>query len=969
MRLKSVGLSCPGLASAVGLALAATLAGCGGGGGAEDAKPAAGGGAAQASLTVSGVVADGPLQGASVCLDTNDSGACDPGEPVSGSTDGDGRYSLSIPGHLVGKHALVAQVPATAIDKDKPGIPVGVAFTLRAPASSQAQVFVSPLTTLVADAISNGVPAAVAEASIQQQLGLSNSPLADFTRVADPQAALLARTVNTVMVEVARLAAAHGIPADQTQALVRSTSAADLPLLAARVQAAAAQATGSASDRLLQVASQAASGVLADRNISSATVAAQAGIAKALSASAESPAAATPAGPDTTVRRFVYKDAANYSIQLLTGDASITNAAGEYDVNETRIDVVAGVAQPFNRNAVWWTGSQWLTCDNGWHVFKAVAQTATEPQRSLTCGVGRNEARIVSKDISGRRMADVVAELRSFPLRDSDGSLPETWGPSPALLGDAVFPAGAIMTTRQAISEIGGADMLALGSKPVLPSGMNAATLEEMTQFAGTYADPNAANSATAMAFLDDALVTPAQPGLAALQRYYASFSPNGNQLRFTRCDVLANGANTGCVALGIGTVATSSQGDARIMRITSGYPMDLLASRKRQRTWIERDGVVFNGQNLLPNLHHNQRLNGVAWAALRNRLGIPAHTEPSAPQRLAAFTNVHSFAFTDSNNWRYRQASRLLPMLADVANDYDESRIITAQGVRRTNHPQFHAWTGSAWRACSPLSGPGTFNPGTNEEVRCDSLKRNWQVTSTTLDGRFVSDVLREIRRYPGHENWGADPGLHANALSGARFAAGSRLEYATQLNYSTPLMVDASSSSTVRVPPNLMNADSSTWPQATTLDMVVVAYTGQLAQEAMSGNQALFMSSSYVEAPADGSLTGEVQYRVSFDPVGNRATFWRNRVWAADNRTTGFVALASTTFSIDNLGGQRVLRFASVPAEARDVGADRVLVEWSDGVRIGQPASQTARLPTLLRLNGPAWESVRVPLSIPPL
>src|SRR5438093_3309991 len=91
---------------------AAALVACGGGGGGGSAVQA------PAPLAITGIVADGPLQGASVCYDLNDNGACDAGEPSSASTDAAGAYALSVAPAEVGKHAVIVNVPATAIDKD-----------------------------------------------------------------------------------------------------------------------------------------------------------------------------------------------------------------------------------------------------------------------------------------------------------------------------------------------------------------------------------------------------------------------------------------------------------------------------------------------------------------------------------------------------------------------------------------------------------------------------------------------------------------------------------------------------------------------------------------------------------------------------------------------------------------------------------------------------------------------------------
>ena len=84
-------------------------------------------------VAVSGVVADGPRQGATVCYDLNDNNACDIGEP-SAVSNADGQYTFNIAETAAGRHSVLASVPATAVDKDT-GLAVGVAFQLKSPAT------------------------------------------------------------------------------------------------------------------------------------------------------------------------------------------------------------------------------------------------------------------------------------------------------------------------------------------------------------------------------------------------------------------------------------------------------------------------------------------------------------------------------------------------------------------------------------------------------------------------------------------------------------------------------------------------------------------------------------------------------------------------------------------------------------------------------------------------------------------
>lgn len=150
-----------GIEVGVGMtAVAVLVSGCLGGG-----STASNGGSA---TTLAGIVADGYLSGAKVCLDTNGNGVCDAGEP-SATTGAGGAYSISVPAGTASNVPVVAEVPASAVDADFPASTVGQAFTLAAPAGAS---FVSPLSTLVNEKIAAGATSASAVAAVAQALGI-----------------------------------------------------------------------------------------------------------------------------------------------------------------------------------------------------------------------------------------------------------------------------------------------------------------------------------------------------------------------------------------------------------------------------------------------------------------------------------------------------------------------------------------------------------------------------------------------------------------------------------------------------------------------------------------------------------------------------------------------------------------------------------------------------------------------------
>ncbi len=157
-------------------AIATLIAGCGGGG---SSSPAASNG----TTVMAGIVADGYLSNAKVCLDKNGNSMCDAGEP-SGLTNAQGAYAIAgVTAADAAAYNVIAEIAATSVDADT-GLPVGQAFTLAAPAGAS---FVSPLTTLVQDKVAAGATPASAAAAVAQTLGI---PAASGVSVVDNYVAL-----------------------------------------------------------------------------------------------------------------------------------------------------------------------------------------------------------------------------------------------------------------------------------------------------------------------------------------------------------------------------------------------------------------------------------------------------------------------------------------------------------------------------------------------------------------------------------------------------------------------------------------------------------------------------------------------------------------------------------------------------------------------------------------------------------
>ncbi len=959
-------------------ASAALLAACGG-----DPKSDP----APTTVTLTGVVADGPLSGASACYDVNDNGACDASEPSSSTSDADGKFSLIIPEADVGKHGIVVVVPATAVDKDT-GTAVGTAFTLKTPASTGTTPFVSPLTTLVVNiAAVQGLSTPAAEAAVRSQLGLTNSPLADFVAGADTQAGTFAKTVNTVIIEVTKLADASttAVSPEARQALIASVTTGDLKTLATLVNSAGAGTPA-------QVAAAVAQTVLDDHNLSATTVAEQAAFVLGTTA----PPTPAANGPFVSLRRFTYTDANNYQLQAFVGDDT-PGSDGTFKVSEVRTNLVAGVNQPFNRNTVYWnrTSASWTVCDRQWQIIvvtpaaAASGATPATPQRSAFCGASLSSTQTSVEDVSGKKMADVVAAIRASTLSDAPGfdtdakGLPKFWGPDPALLGDEPFPASSAFSKRVQASEVGDTERYNLTDKPrVIPASgtgtyRQAASFDDFKRMSGNLVNTAAVVSNVNSIFLDDLPAVQADPLLSQIKRYRAAFDPAGAAVRYYACDVLTS-ANTSqnCTAVGDGTSSITTRADSRVLQFDTGYPASLTTALARKRLFVERSGAVFGGAIDLERTRYQQRPNTVAWNALRTKLGIAEPTAPVAPVGAGPFETLRVWTYTDTSNYFFRLFTGDSSVLD--ANGYyqvAEQRRNVVAGVVTPFARNALYWTGTEWFDC-PGEAAGYFSANSvapRNSSYCQAyLDDRYNSATITLDNRLMGDVLREIRWFSSKDGsfdyatWGPNPDVHT-ALNTSRFPAGATLEHRGNLRTGTPIAIFTSASSRVRVPPADASVPFDTWPFAASLDEFIAKNPGDLFGGVIDGSKAFFVQGYALPAPPAPEYTTEVQIRVSFDANGNKARFYRNYRSVATGFTTAYVTLLDTTYTVETLGGKKVLRFAAMPdGFERDFSFQRMFAEHNGGVwYAGKDTTPTTPFYSI-RPNGIALRAVEAVLGV---
>lgn len=682
--------------------LALVLGGCGG----SDASSP---NAAPASVEVTTSVVDGRISNALVCLDRNSNGACDSDEP-QGRTDGNGKVTLTIPAADAGKYPIVARVGTDAIDADHG--PVGVAFTLSAPADQSAVV--SPLTTLVQLAVaSTGATSADAAASLQSTTGLSVSPFADYTQSNDTsggslKAATLARiVVLTAQQQASAVAAAVGTTAaDGTtitqSALDRTVSTQLLSLLPAMVSAAADPGVLSASGTALETKLVAAvQSIVAGSGLTPASAA----VAVAAANPQADPATAPAAG--IQLNALNYTDSANYYVRLLTFSLAqnTPDATGRTRFVDRRLRSSAGVlakwgtgSDPWRNADLHWSGSAWVACGLNFESWSTARDAQGRSQYDYCGGLETGGSVRSTIDISGRKMSDVYAELRAagntnITIQETSAFGSATF-PSgakifyhsnvPVTQAIAYYPAGAsnppgtsnVVTQYSAAVAAGGiaaaqAANAACNSSETNTAGSNSTTLESLiaskpgtpcvfaqgsfTYGGATYTSdtPNEwwSNSTVSLGKLGSAPVNsgPAPGYYTTNTLLRVAFAGSGDHaVTYYACKERFNNGSVRNCTQ-IGTGTYAIATLGDARVLTFANLPAQAAGLTYNRVFVERGGAVYFGYQNKPTPTQSARFNTTASNALLTQLGVPAE-DPSLPLALTAASYQGTWDARDVN-------------------------------------------------------------------------------------------------------------------------------------------------------------------------------------------------------------------------------------------------------------------------------------------------------------------------------
>ena len=639
-------------------------------------------------------VVDGLIKGALVCLDKNANGACDADE-TQGTTAADGTVKLTLPSADANKYTVLALVPADAVDADN-GV-VGTAYTLKSPADKPAVV--SPLTTLVAVQVeAAGGTSADAEKALQDKLGITGSLFDNFSGKTDDAAKHAATVARLVVVTTQQQNAAtkeakdssgKALTAADLASAINQSLLAVLPILVTAALDPAVASAATPKDKADAI-SAAAGKLVTETGLSAANIAAAVAAAK-LTPTPDDPAATPTAG--ASLRWFTYSDAQNYYYRIFKGTAAqntVVNGKRQFTEYRERSSGSNGAVtfyqqwgeglNNYPRNQIYWTGTEWFDCPTDF-VNEATPWDAKGMSDSLYCKAYKSTNKRSERDISGLKIADVVAEIRAFPLYDSEGKYP-AWGPDPvanaAKLGGN-FPTGSKLFTYAGI-ETASPDRYGTTLNSDLYTAYNAAVAAGGASSSGAecgkVTGANFAQYQIATSTLEQLVAAstgkpcsytlPTNSGEPVNEwwggvtvniadvvdpytnapGYYRSGVKDlrvsfatGNVANYWLCLRRASdGSPRNCKAAGSGGYTIETLGDARVLRL-SGQPA-VAATLNFNRIFVERGGLVWYGAKSKLQTTSQLRPNAVASQALFDALGLPAPraAEPLTANSLVAY-------------------------------------------------------------------------------------------------------------------------------------------------------------------------------------------------------------------------------------------------------------------------------------------------------------------------------------------
>ncbi len=647
------------------------LAGCGGSG---DGTPVAN----SSMLTVT--VIDGAIEGALVCLDVNSNGMCETGEP-HGTTDVSGKATFSVANADAGKFPVLAVMGPGAKDADLSGIAM-LPYTMKAPKDNPA--LVTPLTTLVQVQVeSTGATTAAAATAVQQQLGIDNSPLLDFTKTGEKKAQSIANAVVvTTQTQADTIKAAKG---SQTASGATVTQGDLDKLVAQKVAALLDQLVVKA----IENADKGAKARVDALKVAATTILSTDGIKDASSATAaveQTKQTVVPipqAVDDAWVGSLRITSAFDYFVDMLTYSAAENTADASGNLkfryqtfkaypranvgSVTQVWSGGWANEPRDEAELHWTGSTWKGCDiNAQHV-----RSAPDAKGNSTFNLCENQysgsVKANVAEVAGKKIKDVLQSIKDQGYTNVNVADPSklssstfdtgaklayyATSPQTTLTPPAYNPGGwdwaYLPDTKLAV---GDAASCALSNQP---ASNPKATLDQLvarvrgtpcinvqatpTGKGGVKLDSGSRNDgwgATTLGLVTlgtaptYSVVTDASSYYSGNTRLRLAFA-DGNGVNYYKCQERWDGRPRNCDPIGTGKYTMETLGDAKVMKF-SGLPTAFTNVKNWVPVFVERAGYVHYGYQSLPKPGKSARLNAAAANSLLKAMGVSKFINPA---------------------------------------------------------------------------------------------------------------------------------------------------------------------------------------------------------------------------------------------------------------------------------------------------------------------------------------------------
>ena len=339
---------------------------------------------------------------------------------------------------------------------------------------------------------------------------------------------------------------------------------------------------------------------------------------------------------------------------------------------------------PQRNSDLHWSGSAWIGCPINFENVSSVRDALGNSTYNYCDGYDTGKTNRATFDIAGKSMADVYAQVRAAGFTNLTIA-------TPTLLGSATFPTGAALfyqastplTNAIAYYPAGanspaGTSNVVSQYTPAISAGGTASAQPAGTGCNSAESNTNGTSSITLEAMIAAKTGKPCVYGPGSFVYSGVTYSSALNEwwtpstlsigtvgsapvnsgtapgyfttntlvrLAFTGTGTdpvtyyacrqrFIDGSTRNCTAIGTGSYAIATLGDARVLTLT-GVPAQA-APLTYNRVFVERGGLIYFGYQSKPAVSNTARLNTAAANALLGQLGLTAD-DPSVPMALTA--------------------------------------------------------------------------------------------------------------------------------------------------------------------------------------------------------------------------------------------------------------------------------------------------------------------------------------------